>query len=140
MYLWSIQEAKQLLRDEAIDDRKALHYLIAWGVLYSLAVGFDVSVRQMWTGVGCLVVGTLYVYHCNRVNPAGQFLLNYTVLGWVCGLRMALYLFVLLLGLMLVQPAFIEISNSIVSDVIFNVCIYLYIGHHVRSLYEREET
>jgi len=92
MYFWKISKLKSDLINQPLPESESFKYLIANAVVYGLAmIPFgEKNIWDIYFSIATLVItilGTIYIYGCNRGANGKNFLQRYVSLSWVVGIR-----------------------------------------------------
>lgn len=118
MYFVRYEPLKTRLRQREIGDREALPYLVMFFVLEVIATSLPtVADPNRWDifgsilTIGATVWGVLYGYRCNGKESGYDFIHKFVVLGWVVGIRLALFVLPLTAAVY-----FVAVSYGLVED------------------------
>jgi len=150
MRWWNLSAAKRDLISGELTSRQLLPYVLAFGLLetgsielsFLAPVSEDLGTTQILLVLLTLVLtvlGLLYVYRENGGAVGKQFLERLLVLGWVTGIRFAVFL-LLLFVVTGALAAFSDVAAGAIDSVMgpflsLSLGIYyVYLGHHVASI------
>ncbi len=150
MYIWRIEQLKDRMLANPLNDREALPYLVAFVGLTAAVSFFPGERLNTWdhlgTGFGLIlaVVGTIWIYRQNG-GAEGRFLLQrYLAIGWVVGIRwmVALRAVGICFFAMLAALGFVS-EGTTWYDTLFiaaaELVLYWRIGSHVRNVAMRDK-
>ena len=144
MYLWKIKNLKQDIKENNINKKDKLLYLLFFMTLYTaLLIQSIIQINDLWNiemvalQVVISIFGLGYIYHKN--GGSKKFVAHLTSVGWVFLLRSLFFMSIGMLNLYVMTHLFgleelFSAKNAIIVAMVFELLLYWRIGSHIGSL------
>lgn len=145
MYFWNIKKLKQDLVDQRLLENDIFKYLFASTIINSLVIipFFDNNIWDVYSGILSAIItiiGTHYVYICNKGQNGRNFLFKYFTIGWVVSIRWTILMVIPLMVIYFVIGdilGFISESTTILDALFLNLLLipyYWIFGKHIKDI------
>lgn len=145
MYFWKIDKLKNDLLEKPLSESETFKYVFANLLVYSLTMLplLENNIWDFYSGIIMAVitmVGTYYLYKCNKGASGNNFLQKYFALGWVVSIR---WIVLIMLPIMTIFYIGIAIYSGVpeqttLADVILSNTVYMsffwLLGKHIKEV------
>jgi len=145
MYFWNIKKLKQDLVEQLLSESDLFKYCFAYIILTSVGLipALDTNMWDIYSGIiGAIItiIGTYYVYMCNKGHNGNNFLQKYFTVSWVLAIRwfiMFLIPTMIIYGIIGAIYGSISETTTMLDVVIFNIILIPYywnLGKHIKDI------